>query len=81
MLLRDSQTEARRHPGATVSGLGPLAKALIPTPHNSPFLLIRNHPFARGLERSERRRRPERVRSDEQQARTFFVFLAVGMVS
>ena len=40
MSLRDSQTETWRHSDATASGLGPLAKALIPTPHNSPPCLV-----------------------------------------
>ena len=40
--LRDSQTEAWPHSDITVFGLGPLAKTLIPTPHNSPVLLTGN---------------------------------------
>ena len=40
MSLLDSQTETWRHSDATVSGLGPLAKTLIPTPHNSPFCVL-----------------------------------------
>ena len=42
MSLRGSQTETWRHSDVTVSGLGPLAKTLIPTPHNSPFCVLEN---------------------------------------
>ena len=40
MSLRDSRTETWHHSDITVSGLSPLAKTLIPTPHNSPFCLL-----------------------------------------